>query len=81
VRHVVTTIAERLGKRLEEVARDVAERPGQDAAYVIDSSKARAELGWQPRIPFTQGIDDVVKWVEEYWPEIEKQPLAYQHQP
>ena len=39
VRQVVRTIAERLGKRLEDVSKVVAERPGQDAAYVIDSTQ------------------------------------------
>jgi dTDP-glucose 4,6-dehydratase len=80
VRQVVQQIADRLGKRLEDVARDVAERPGQDAAYIIDSTKARGELGWLPGISFAAGIDEVVKWVEEYWQEIQRQPLAYVHQ-
>jgi dTDP-glucose 4,6-dehydratase len=79
VAQVVQTIAHRLGKRLDEVSRVVEERPGQDAAYVIDSTKARGELGWKPGLSFTTGVDEVVKWVDEYWPEIEKQPLAYVH--
>lgn len=81
VRRVVETIAQRLGKRLEEVADIVDERPGQDAAYVIDSSRARTELGWSPQIEFSKGIDEVAQWVEEYWDEILQQPLDYQHQP
>lgn len=81
VRRVVETIAERSGKTLEEVADVVDERPGQDAAYVIDSSRARRELGWAPQIDFAQGIDEVVRWVEDYWMEILQQPLNYQHKP
>jgi dTDP-glucose 4,6-dehydratase len=81
VRDVVEMIARRLGKTLEEVAHIVDERPGQDAAYVIDSSRARTELGWSPRIEFSQGIDEVVQWAEDYWDEILKQPHDYQHQP
>src|SRR5262245_41792169 len=38
VRQVVRTICERLGKRFEDATRTVDERPGQDAAYVIDST-------------------------------------------
>jgi dTDP-glucose 4,6-dehydratase len=79
VRDVVQTIATRLGKRLEDVAVTVDERPGQDAAYVIDSSKARTELGWRPTVRFEDGIAEVIEWVEEYWPQIQQQPLTYIH--
>lgn len=79
VRDVVKEIAFQKGKKLEEVATTVDERPGQDAAYVIDSTKARAKLGWKPKIGFEEGLKDVVDWVDEYWPEIEKQPLGYEH--
>lgn len=81
VRHVVETIAKRSGKTLEEVADIVDERPGQDAAYVIDSSRARQDLGWAPQIEFSEGIDEVVQWVEDYWDEILQQSLDYQHKP
>jgi len=79
VRDVVGEIAFQKGKKLEEVADMVEERPGQDAAYVIDSSKARREFGWRSKIGFEEGLRDVVTWVDEFWPEIEKQPLAYEH--
>lgn len=81
VRQVVETIARRSGKTLEEVADIVDERPGQDAAYVIDSSRARRDLGWAPQIEFSEGIDEVVQWVEDYWDEILQQSLDYQHKP
>lgn len=81
VRRVVETIAQQFGKTLDEVADIVDERPGQDAAYVIDSTRARQKLGWAPQIGFAEGIDDVVRWVEEYWQEILQQPLDYQHKP
>jgi dTDP-glucose 4,6-dehydratase len=79
VRSVVQHIAERLGKRLEDVSVDVGERPGQDAAYVIDSTKARTELGWQPRVSLSAGIDEVVGWVDHNWAQIRQQPLTYNH--
>jgi dTDP-glucose 4,6-dehydratase len=63
----------------DAVTQTVDERPGQDAAYIIDSSLARETLGWQPQISLQDGLSDVVEWVETYWDEIQKQPLAYQH--
>lgn len=79
VRTVVETIARRMGRKFEESVTIVAERPGQDAAYVIDSSRARREFAWAPVMSLEQGLSDVVRWVEEYWPEISKQTLDYQH--
>lgn len=79
VRDVVRIMAERLGKTFEEVTEAVAERPGQDAAYVIDSTKARTQLGWKPEISLTEGLGDVIDWVESYWDEIQAQTLDYVH--
>lgn len=79
VREVVRTIAGRLGIRFEDAVDIVAERPGQDAAYVIDSTKARTELGWKPVISLQQGLDEVVKWVDTNWEVIKSQPLEYRH--
>ena len=79
VRDVVESIARRLNKPFADVTEVVDERPGQDAAYVIDSTRARGELGWQPRVDFETGIAEVVEWVNDHWPEIERQPLEYIH--
>ncbi len=80
VRTVVQRVAERLGKRFEDVCQVVDERPGQDAAYVIDSTTARDQFGWKPRIELAEGLDEVVQWVDQYWGEIQQQPLTYVHQ-
>ena len=81
VKDVVRVIAERMGKSFSESTEIGPERPGQDAAYVIDSGKARSELGWKPEISIEEGLSEVVQWIEENWAEIEKQPLEYQHKP
>jgi dTDP-glucose 4,6-dehydratase len=79
VREVVKMICQTMGRSFEECCETVEERPGQDAAYVIDSTKARKELSWMPRTSLDAGIKEVVKWVEDYWEEIKKLPLEYQH--
>lgn len=79
VRDVVRSIAETTGKRFEDCVEIVAERPGQDAAYVIDSSKARRELGWRPTISFADGIRETSEWVDRHWDEIRNHPLDYLH--
>lgn len=79
VRDVVRLLCERLGLDFATATETVAERPGQDAAYVIESTRARAELGWAPRIPMAEGLAEVVSWVEANWEAIQQQPLEYQH--
>lgn len=79
VRDVVRAIAEKLGQRFEDVTETVAERPGQDAAYVIDSAKLRTRTGWRPRIGLQDGLDEVVAWVNGDWQEIARQPIDYRH--
>jgi dTDP-glucose 4,6-dehydratase len=79
VRDVVRGIAQQLGRSFDESVDLVGERLGQDAAYVIDSTKARHEFAWQPQIGFEAGIAEVVDWVAGYWDEILAQPLEYVH--
>lgn len=40
----------------------VPDRPGHDARYAIDASKAHRELGWRPIRSFEQGLVDTVEW-------------------
>lgn len=40
----------------------VADRPGHDARYAIDSSKIRNELGWTPQESFESGLRKTVQW-------------------
>lgn len=79
VREVVETICRLTGKRFGDCVRSVDERPGQDAAYIIDSTLARSELGWRPRVTFEQGLREVSEWVERHWDDIQRQELGYIH--
>ena len=40
----------------------VADRPGHDHRYAIDSSKMRDELGWKAEVSFEAGIEKTVRW-------------------
>ena len=44
----------------------VPDRPGHDRRYLLDSSKLRRELGWQPSIDFERGIEETVAWYAEH---------------
>ena len=59
----------------------MAERPGQDAAYVIDSSKARERFGWRPEVTLESGLREVIDWVDGNWAAIAASSLEYVHKP
>ncbi|HEX6951924.1 MAG TPA: dTDP-glucose 4,6-dehydratase [Gaiellaceae bacterium] len=40
----------------------VPDRPGHDRRYLLDSSKLRRELGWQPQISFEDGLEATAGW-------------------
>lgn len=40
----------------------VADRPGHDRRYAMDSAKIRRELGWRPRESFDSGLRQTVTW-------------------
>ncbi len=44
----------------------VPDRPGHDRRYLLDSSKIKQELGWQPEIPFNEGIQATIQWYQEH---------------
>ena len=80
IHDLVRKICEKMGKDFGANTRIISERPGQDAAYVIDSTKARRNLGWAPKYSLDQGVDEVIHWVDENWDEIRRLPLEYVHQ-
>jgi dTDP-glucose 4,6-dehydratase len=68
-----------MDRSFDQVTASVGERPGQDAAYVIDSSRARAELGWSPQIAMPEGLAEVVTWLDDNWNEVRAHTFEYQH--
>jgi dTDP-glucose 4,6-dehydratase len=42
----------------------VADRPGHDTRYALDTSKLRG-LGWSPRVELAAGLDETVRWYLE----------------
>jgi len=40
----------------------VADRPGHDRRYAMDSTKARTELGWGPAHTLEEGLRETIEW-------------------
>lgn len=45
--------------------RHVPDRKGHDLRYALDDGRIREELGYAPRVPFEQGLADVVAWYRD----------------
>jgi dTDP-glucose 4,6-dehydratase len=43
----------------------VEDRPGHDRRYSLDCGKAKDELGWEPAVPFSEGLAQTVAWYRE----------------
>ena len=59
----------------EEMITYVEDRLGHDLRYAIDFSKAKSELGWEPLIPFTEGLQATAYWYrdnEAWWRPLKK---------
>jgi len=80
VRGVVEMLAERLHVNFDDVA-ITDDRPGKDAAYLLDSSKAERDLGWKPQIILEEGLDETIRWVEENLEILKTLPIDYIHKP
>jgi dTDP-glucose 4,6-dehydratase len=58
----------------------IPDRPGHDRRYILDWTKIRRELGWEPRIPFDRGLAETVRWYadhRQWWePLLERAPVV-----
>ena len=59
---VIDQIGELTGKRPQYGYADW--REGDQKFYVSDITKARNDLGWEPRIAFDRGLRDLISWAE-----------------
>jgi len=57
-------------KKSKRLIKHVADRPGHDRRYALNSTKIKRELGFEPAIEFEHGLRMTVKWYlenEDWW--------------
>lgn len=79
IREIIEIICSRMDVGFEDLVEIAPDRPGKDQAYLMDSKKARRELGWQESHTFEEGVDDTLHWVKNSIDEISTLPLNYIH--
>jgi dTDP-glucose 4,6-dehydratase len=53
------------GRSRRELIQFVADRPGHDRRYGLDTTKITRSLGWKPEVLFEKGIQQTVDWYLE----------------
>ena len=76
---LVKKICNKMDYNFDESVSLTEENFGQDAIYSLNSSNARTELDWKPKIDFEEGINEVISWINENWEKIKDFPLDYMH--
>ncbi len=60
----VTAEILRILNKPQTLVRKVEDRLGHDRRYAVDYSKIQAELGWEPKITFADGLRRTVEWYQ-----------------
>jgi len=81
IHDLVVKICEKLDVPFEDHVEVVGERLGKDAAYHLDSTKLRTELGWKDKIRLEEGLDECIAWVRANFDVLKNQPYDYIHKP
>ncbi len=64
IEEIANLVLEGLSKPLS-LKTIVPDRPSHDRRYLLDSSKIRNELGWEPAISFEDGLSDAIEWYRQ----------------
>jgi dTDP-glucose 4,6-dehydratase len=64
IEDIADKVLELTGKP-ESLKTIVPDRPGHDRRYLLDSSKLRRDLGWEPEIDWDGGLRETVAWYAE----------------
>ena len=81
IRGLVEKICQMLSVGFETCVEVVGERLGKDAAYTLDSSKVRNNLGWKDEVSLDEGLNDCIEWVKLNLEDLKALPWDYIHKP
>jgi dTDP-glucose 4,6-dehydratase len=81
IRSLVEIIAKQMKIPFADNIEEIQDRPGKDAAYLLDRSKAKSMLQWEDKIGLEQGIEETITWVKDNLEILKKQPFNYIHKP
>jgi dTDP-glucose 4,6-dehydratase len=78
----ITTIILKYLNKSETMKEYVADRPGHDRRYLLDSTKIMKELGWKPEIDFDLGMQQTIEWYvtnKNWWLPLKKKLIIQEN--
>lgn len=81
IRELVEMVCRIMDVSFENYVEVVPARRGGDAAYILDSTKSKNELDWQPTYSLEDIIAETIEWVKKNLDILKMQPLEYIHKP
>ena len=81
IREVVDEICRQMGAGFEDCVETTPARLAQDPAYLLDTAKALAEFGWQPKLTVADVIRETIGWMRKNLDRLRNIPADYLHKP
>jgi len=79
IKELVERICKKMDVKFSDYVEVVGDRPGKDAAYLLDSRKLRNSLDWDNKINLDEGLDDCIQWVKTNYDDLKNKQLDYIH--
>jgi len=79
IRELVERVGAMTGTPFLQLAEVSEDRLGKDQAYLLDSSKLRAELDWKDSTSLEAGLQETLEWVDNHLDTLKTLPLDYIH--
>lgn len=76
---LVALICKKLGKNILDQIEITQDRISEDNLYLMNNEKLLKEFNITPQIKLSDGIDDVVRWIELNYEDLKKSPDYYMH--
>ena len=80
IRDVVEMIAQKVGVPFDRLVDLAPARGKQDTQASLDSSRIRSELGWEPKVGLSEGLDEMINWMKPRLELLRLEPVEFRLQ-
>ncbi len=81
IRETVDLAARVAGTDVTRLIEEAPERPGKDSAYLLSSTRIRAELGWADSVTLEEGMMETLDWIDRNAAALRGAATEYRHRP